>query len=125
MPGIVINVHQDFFGVPWTDFAANTAPPPAWAAKMAEIAEQARATGKDVVLALAPLDGDRARLAPNVVVSATGFDVVHGWKPPCYDLATAADGTHPAGAAASGGRSQAPTPRRAGDRAGGAGRARS
>lgn len=88
----VVNVHQDFFGVPWTDFAASTAPPPTWTAKMAELAQQAHATGKDIFLALAPLDGDRTHLAPNAVVSAAGFDVVHGWKPPCYDLATAADG---------------------------------
>lgn len=88
----VIDVHQDFFGLPWHDFAAGTAPPPAWAAKMAELATQAHATGKDIFLALAPLDGDRAHLAPDVVASAAGFDVVHGWAPRCYDLATAGDG---------------------------------
>jgi hypothetical protein len=88
----VVNVHQDFFGVPWTRFAAGAAPPPAWATKMAGLAAQARATGKDVFLALAPLAGDRTHLAPDVVVSAAGFDVVHAWKPACYDLATAPDG---------------------------------
>jgi hypothetical protein len=88
----VINVHQDFFGLPWHDFAAGTAPPAAWTAKMAELAAQAHATGKDIFLALAPLDGDRAHLAPDVVASAAGFDVVHAWAPRCYDLATAADG---------------------------------
>lgn len=88
----VVNVHQDFYGVPWDAFAANTAPPAAWSAKMTELAEQAHATGKDVFLALAPLDGDRAHLAPNAVASAAGFDLVHQWKPRCYDLATAADG---------------------------------
>lgn len=88
----VVNVHQDFFGIPWDAFAANTAPPPAWAARMASIAQQARATGKDIFLALAPLDGDRAHLAPNAVASAAGFDLVHRWKPRCHDLATAGDG---------------------------------
>jgi hypothetical protein len=90
----VVNVHQDFFGLPWNDFAANTAPPPAWAAKMADIAQQAHATGKDIFLALAPLDGDRTHLAPNVVVGATGETIVHGWKPACYDLTAAADGAN-------------------------------
>jgi len=90
----VVNVHQDFYGVPWGAFAANTAPPAAWAAKMTALAEQAHATGKDIFLALAPLDGDRAHLAPNAVASAAGFDVVHGWKPRCYDLATAGDGAN-------------------------------
>jgi hypothetical protein len=88
----VINVHQDFFGVPWEAFATNTSPPAAWAAKMTELAQQAHATGKPIFLALAPLDGDRTHLAPNAVTTTTGFDVVHGWKPACYDLATAADG---------------------------------
>ena len=87
-----VNVHQDFFGVPWDAFATGAAPPPAWATKMADLAHDARATGKDIFLALAPLDGDRAHLAPNAVASAAGFDLVHGWKPACYDLATAADG---------------------------------
>jgi hypothetical protein len=88
----VVNVHQDFFGIPWNDFAANTPPPPAWAAKMEDLARQAHATGKDVFLALAPLDGDRAHLAPNVVVSPAGEGLVHAWKPACYDLTTASDG---------------------------------
>jgi hypothetical protein len=88
----VVNVHQDFFGVPWNDFAANTAPPPAWAAKMADIAQAAHATGKDIFLALAPLDGDRTHLAPNAVVSTAGFEVVHSWKAACYDLTAAPDG---------------------------------
>lgn len=88
----VVNVHQDFYGLPWHAFATGAAPPPAWAAKMAELAAQARATGKDVFLALAPLDGDRAHLAPDVVASAAGFDVVHGWSPRCHDLMTAGDG---------------------------------
>ncbi|HEX7843844.1 MAG TPA: hypothetical protein VF469_40495 [Kofleriaceae bacterium] len=87
-----VDVHQDFFGVPWDAFATGAAPPPAWAAKMTDLAHDARATGKDIFLALAPLDGDRAHLAPNAVASAAGFDLVHGWKPACYDLATAADG---------------------------------
>lgn len=88
----VIDVHQDFFGVPWDAFAAGAEPPPAWAARMAEIAAAAHATGKDVFLALAPLDGDRAHLAPDAVASDAGFTLVHDWKPRCYDLATAADG---------------------------------
>lgn len=53
----VVNVHQDFFGVPWDAFSAGTAPPPAWAAKLADIAHDAHATGKDIFPALAPLDG--------------------------------------------------------------------
>lgn len=88
----VIDVHQDFYGVPWHDFAAGAAPPAAWAAKMTELAAEARATGKDVFLALAPLDGDRAHLAPEAVASDAGFGVVHGWSPRCLDLATAAEG---------------------------------
>ena len=88
----VVNVHQDFFGVPWTDFAADRPPPPAWAARMTGLAQDSHATGKDIFLALAPLDGDRSHLAPDAVASASGFDLVHAWKPACYNLATEADG---------------------------------
>jgi hypothetical protein len=88
-----VNVHQDFFGVPWDAFAAGAAPPPAWAATMSALAAQAHATGKPIFLALGPLDGDRRHLAPRAVASATGgFDVIHAWAPACHDLATAPDG---------------------------------
>jgi hypothetical protein len=88
----VINVHQDFFGVPWEAFAADTGPPAAWDALMADIARRARATGKEVFLALAPLAGNRADLAANVTADGATFRLDGAWKPPCYDLASAPDG---------------------------------
>lgn len=88
----VVNVHQDFFGVPWTDFAADRPPLAAWAAQMTELARAAHATGKDLFLALAPLDGDRRHLAANVVASPAGYALDHAWAPACPDLAGAADG---------------------------------
>ena len=83
----VIAVHQDFYGVPWSAFLANTAPPAAWATQMQTIAQHT--AGHDVFLSLAPLDGSRQTLAPDVNPDGTQQP---GWKPACYDLATAGDG---------------------------------
>ena len=42
----VIEIHQEFYGVPWAAFLNDTAPPAAWVAKMDQIAGAAHATGK-------------------------------------------------------------------------------
>jgi hypothetical protein len=85
----VVSVHQDFYGVPWEAFAADTMLPPAWVATMDDLAARTRATGKEVFLSLAPLDGNRRALAPNVRADGSKD---FGWKAACYDLATAPDG---------------------------------
>ena len=84
----LVAVHEDFYGVPWTAFAADAGAPQAWVDFQTSIAQQAHATGKDVFLSLAPLAGDRKSLAGDVVAGGTGFQVMRGWKPPCYDLDT-------------------------------------
>ena len=89
----VIAIHQDFYGMPWDAFRDQVEPPAAWVADIDAIAEQALATGKPIFLSLSPTDGgNRRRLAPRVVVNASGYSTDSSWKPECYDLGTAPDG---------------------------------
>lgn len=90
--GDVALAHVEYHGIPWDAFAANTAPPTGWVTKMEALASAARATGKPILLSLAPLDGSRRRLAPRAVASGSGFRVEEAWSPECLDLATSPDG---------------------------------
>jgi hypothetical protein len=86
-----ISVHQDFYGIPWDAFLANTEPPAAWVAVIDSLAQ--RAQGKPVFLSLTPLAGDRRHLAPKVVAQGGGgYTTVENWSADCYDFATATDG---------------------------------
>jgi hypothetical protein len=76
----VIEIHQEYYGVPWDEFAAGQAPPAAWKATMDAIAASAHATGKPIFLSVSMLDGTRTTLAPkpgNV-----------SWAAHCYDFAS-------------------------------------
>ncbi len=90
----LLSVHiDDFWGVPWTEFATGPNPtlPAAWVTKWNSFAANSRATGKTLYLALSPL-GDRKTLAPSV--AANGDPVAH-WAPTvgngCYSFATDPD----------------------------------
>jgi hypothetical protein len=96
-----VSVHQDFYGVPWDAFLADTAPPAAWVATIDQLAADAAATGRPVFLSLSPTYGaDRRRLAARVVADPStelsagggGFSTDEEWKPVCYDLRVEADG---------------------------------
>jgi hypothetical protein len=87
----VIAVHQEFYGVPWNEFAANAAPPPEWASKMSALAASARAAGKDVFLSVSPLNGGRNSLATRTVIVDGGIVEEDGWAARCYDFRTAPD----------------------------------
>jgi hypothetical protein len=87
----VIEIHQEFYGVPWDAFLAHTQPPAAWVAIMDDIAAAARATGKPVFLSVSMLDGGRATLAGKVTIDNGNVKVTEGWAAPCYDFATATD----------------------------------
>ena len=84
-----ISIHQDFLGIAWDAFAANTAPPAAWVAALDALATQAQ--GKPVFLSLTPLAGDRHHLAPKAIAQGGGFTTVGGWAADCYDFTTASD----------------------------------
>lgn len=90
----VVAIHQDFFGIPWQAFETGTEPPAQWAALMDSLRAQAVATGKDIFLSLALVEGGLGRqfLAARAEVVAGELRTVAGWSERCYDFATAADG---------------------------------
>ena len=88
----VVAIHQEFYGVPWDAFAAAEAPPPDWAARMADLAGFARGAGKQIFLSVSPLDGSRTSLATRLRL-VNGAEVMEsGWAPRCWDFRTAPDG---------------------------------
>ena len=87
----VIEVHQEFYGIPWDAFEAGTSPPPEWVALMGSIASAARATGKPVFLSLTMLDGGRNELAAKTVVDNGDVKSQDGWSTLCYDFHAAPD----------------------------------
>lgn len=88
----VLELHQEFYGIPWEAFAANTAPPPAWTAKMDAIASAARATGKPVFLSISMLNGARKTLAARTTMDGGRVTSQDNWATPCFDFATDPDG---------------------------------
>jgi hypothetical protein len=89
----LIAVHQEYYGVPWTEFGAGTDPPPEWATKMSALAASARNAGKQVFLSVSPLNGRRDSLAARTRISGGSIVAEDGWAARCYDFATAADAT--------------------------------
>lgn len=87
----VIAVHQEYYGVPWTQFAAGTDPPPEWSATMSALASSARTTQKQVFLSVSPLNGRRDGLAARTVISGGLIVAEDGWAARCYDFAAAYD----------------------------------
>ncbi|HEX4455995.1 MAG TPA: hypothetical protein VH143_34275 [Kofleriaceae bacterium] len=77
----VIEIHQEYYGVPWDEFAAGLPPPAAWQATMDAIAASAHATGKPIFLSVSMLDGTRKTLAPKP-------GNVANWAASCYDFAS-------------------------------------
>lgn len=77
----LLSVHaDDFWGVPWDEFALSDAPtnlPALWLNRWNGLRDQAKASNKVLYLALSPL-GDRTTLAPKV--DAAGNPVAH-WAP--------------------------------------------
>jgi len=87
----LIAVHQEYYGVPWTELAAGVDPPAEWTAKMSALAMSARNAGKPVFLSISPLNGHRDSLAPRTRISGGSIVAEDGWAARCYDFATAAD----------------------------------
>jgi hypothetical protein len=86
----VIEVHQEFYGVPWDSFADGGAPPPEWVAEMQRIAGSLG--GKPVFLSVSMLNGERDSLAPRPVIQAGTVQTQDYWAARCYDFASASDG---------------------------------
>lgn len=89
----LLSIHvDDFWGVPWDQCnAAGCTPPAAWAAKWTSFADNARATGKTLYLAVSPLGG-RKTLAARLDASG---NKVENWAPVdangCYTFASDAN----------------------------------
>ncbi len=87
----VIEVHQEFYGIPWDAFEAATAPPPEWVAMMDSIAGAAKTAGKPVFLSLTMLNGARNELAAKTVIDSGDVKSQDNWSTPCYDFRAAPD----------------------------------
>nr|HEX4312987.1 hypothetical protein [Kofleriaceae bacterium] len=88
----VLEIHQEFYGVPWDQFLAHQAPPAAWVAIMDGIAANARATGKPVFLSVSMLNGGRDTLAAKTAVDGSGnVSATDDWAAHCYDFGSASD----------------------------------
>ena len=89
----VYAVHEDFWGIPWDEFGAETDPPQAWVDTVDAIATDASSSGKPVSLALALAGGPgRAYLGNKVsIVDGVLTSPTYAWSEICYDHSTADD----------------------------------
>jgi hypothetical protein len=87
----VIEVHQEYYGVPWDSFAAGTPPPSVWASQMQSIATTAQMTNRPIFLSISMLNGERDSLAAKTVIDNGQVQTTDHWAAHCYDFSTAAD----------------------------------
>jgi hypothetical protein len=87
----VIEIHQEFYGIPWDAFEAGTAPPAEWTSLMDSLATTTKATGKPVFLSLTMLNGGRDHLAAQTDIESGEVKTKDNWSAPCYDFRTASD----------------------------------
>lgn len=88
----VLEVHQEFYGVPWDELLAHTSPPAAWTAQIHDISTGAVATGKPIFLSISMLNGGRTTLAAKTFIDGSGnVQSADNWAAHCYDFATASD----------------------------------
>jgi hypothetical protein len=88
----IIEVHQEYYGVPWDAFAAGTPPPVEWTTKMSDLAATAKATNKPIFLSMTMLNGGRDSLAAKTTIDGQGHvQSTDHWATHCYDFATAPD----------------------------------
>ena len=89
----VVEIHQEFYGVPWDAFKSGQPVPDAWDSQMKSLAGSARAMNKPIFLSISMLNGNRTSLAPKTTTTGGGgLSTTDNWAAPCYDFATAADG---------------------------------
>lgn len=89
----VVEIHQEFYGVPWDSFKNGTPVPEAWDTEMKSLAGSAHAANKPIFLSMTMLNGNRATLAAKATTASSGgLTVTDNWAAQCYDFATAADG---------------------------------
>jgi hypothetical protein len=87
----VLEIHQEFYGIPWQSFQAGNPPPAEWTAMMDSIAGAAKATGKPVFLSITPLNGGRDHLAARTYIDSGEVKSQDNWSSACYDFDSAPD----------------------------------
>ncbi|MEO7110257.1 MAG: hypothetical protein ABI183_07465, partial [Polyangiaceae bacterium] len=87
----VVEVHQEYYGVPWDSFAAKTPPPAEWTTKISQIAQAAMAMNRPIFLSISMLNGERDSLAAKTNIQNGKVESTDHWAARCYDFATAAD----------------------------------
>ncbi|HEX7671767.1 MAG TPA: hypothetical protein VF395_19370 [Polyangiaceae bacterium] len=87
----VMAVHQEFYGVPWDAFEAETPPPAPWVSVMDGLASATRSAKKPVFLSVSLLNGQRQSLAAKTKIENGEVKTTDGWSASCYDFRTAPD----------------------------------
>ncbi len=87
----LLSVHNDFFGVPWDEFAANEEPPAAWLAVMTDIKDQVDSLGVGVFLSVTALDGWRTTLADRARDEDGELVLDEQWADACFDFDSSPD----------------------------------
>lgn len=87
----VMAVHQEFYGVPWDAFEAETPPPAEWVAVMDGLAGASKAARKPVFLSVSLLNGQRQYLAAKTKIENGDVKTTDNWSANCYDFRTAPD----------------------------------
>jgi len=84
------SIHQDFYGIPWLEFASGDPLPSAWLEKMSALKNFADELGFPVFLSITPLDSStRANLAPLAQNDGNGNLVLtYDWTSTCINPAT-------------------------------------
>lgn len=85
----VIEIHEEFLGIPWDEFEAGDQPPAVWVEAIDALADAAKATGKPVFLNVLP---GRDFLSKRAAVVDGQLVVEENWSARCFDFAAAADG---------------------------------
>jgi hypothetical protein len=88
----VVEIHQEFYGLPWDAFRAGTEPPAEWVAAMTAIKNSVAASGKQTFLSVTMLNGARNSLQAKTTIVDGTVQSTDGWAAPCYDFETAPDG---------------------------------
>src|ERR1700722_11014187 len=88
----VVEVHQEFYGVPWDAFLAGTDPPAEWVTAMTGIAQSVAASGKKTFLSVTMLNGARDSLTAKTTIENGTVHSTDNWAAPCYDFESAPDG---------------------------------
>ncbi len=84
----LISLHMDnFFGLPWDEFASGEPLPDPWLEAMEQIRNDADQLGVGVYLSLTPISATRVQIAAKAVDQDGELLVDEDWAPGCYNFA--------------------------------------